>query len=100
MALEVASGEAVRFAVVGLGRVGWGIHVHQLRGRADASIVAVVDPVGGRRIQAAAEFGGQAYSDLGKTLKQADVEVAVVATPSVEHARDARRALKAGKHVV
>ena len=36
--------EPIRYAVVGLGRSGWNIHVEQLRGRSDAKIVAVVDP--------------------------------------------------------
>jgi predicted dehydrogenase len=49
--------DAVRYAVVGLGRAGWDIHVHQLRGRADAKIIAVVDPLEERRNEAAAEFG-------------------------------------------
>jgi predicted dehydrogenase len=89
------------YAVVGLGRAGWGIHVHQLRGRADARIVAVVDPLEERRNEAAAEFGCKTYTSLGKMLaKQEDVEVVVIATPSKDHGRDTKKALKAGKHVV
>lgn len=77
----------IRYAVIGLGRAGWGIHVHQLRGRADARIVAVVDPVEARRDEAAAEFNCRAYPSLGKLLKQADdVDVVIVATPSANHA--------------
>ncbi|MEA2710564.1 MAG: hypothetical protein QOF78_3165 [Phycisphaerales bacterium] len=95
------SDSVVRYAVVGLGRAGWGIHVHQLRGRADSRIVSVVDPVEARRNEAVAEFGCKAYTSLGKMLAQAaDVDVVVVATPSADHGRDTRKALKAGKHVV
>src|SRR5688500_5486040 len=92
--------EPVRYAVVGLGRAGWGIHVHQLRGRADARIVAVVDPVEQRREQAHDEFNCKTYKDLGPMLSQAEVEVVVIATPSVAHAAETKRALKSGKHVV
>jgi len=94
--------EILRYAVVGLGRAGWGIHVHQLRGRADSRIVAVVDPVPERRDEAVAEFQCAAYASLGKMLKQhaADVDVVVIATPSADHGRDTRKALAAGKHVV
>ena len=82
------SEEAIRYAIVGLGRAGWGIHVHQLRGRSDAKIVAVVDPVEARRNEAAAEFGCKTYTSLAKMLKQDDVEVVIVATPSADHGRD------------
>src|SRR4051794_39457655 len=91
----------IRYAVVGLGRAGWNIHVHQLRGRADATIVAVVDPVEDRRDDAAKEFGCRTYTSLGRLLKDADdVEVVIVATPSVDHGRDTIKSLRAGKHVV
>jgi scyllo-inositol 2-dehydrogenase (NADP+) len=92
----------VRYAIVGLGRAGWGIHVHQLRGRADSRIVAVVDPMRERRDEAAAEFQCAAYASLGMMLKQNgdDIDVVVIATPSADHARDTRKALRAGKHVV
>ena len=82
------SDNAVRYAVVGLGRAGWGIHVHQLRGRADAKIVAVVDPVKARREEAASEFGCKAYESLSDILRHGDVEVVVIATPSAAHAEE------------
>lgn len=94
------SQEPIRYAVVGLGRAGWDIHVKALRDRADAKIVAVVDPVQERRDEAAAAFGCKTYTSLRRMLKQADVEVVVIATPSVMHGPDTKKALKAGKHVV
>src|SRR4051794_13298327 len=90
----------IGYAVVGLGRAGWDIHVAQLRGRADSQIVAVVDPEPDRREQAKAEFGCKAYESLSKMLRQSDVEVVVIATPSAQHAGDTRKSLRAGKHVV
>ena len=92
--------EVIGYAVVGLGRAGWDIHVHQLRGRADAKIVAVVDPVKARRDQAASEFGCKAHESLSDVLKPGDVEVVVIATPSAAHADETIAALRAGKHVV
>jgi predicted dehydrogenase len=92
--------DPIRYAIVGLGRSGWDIHVKALRGRADARIVAVVDPIEDRRAEAAKEFGCKAYASIDEVLRQPDVEVVVIATPSVQHAPDARRALRAGKHVL
>jgi predicted dehydrogenase len=98
--VRVSDSSPIRYAVVGLGRAGWGIHVHQLRGRADSRIVAVVDPVEERRKEAEAEFGCKTYTSLAKMLRQDDVEVVVVATPSKDHGPDTKKALKAGKHVI
>jgi predicted dehydrogenase len=90
-----------RFAVVGLGRAGWDMHVHQLRGRTDATLAAVVDPVPERRDQAKSEFGCRAFASLADLLNDAaEVDVIVIATPSVDHARDTLACLAAGKHVV
>src|SRR5437016_3722835 len=91
--------EPIRYAVVGLGRAGWDIHISQLRGRGDAKVVAVVDPIAERRDQAAAEFGCKTFDSLGKMLRQSDPEVVVIATPSAQHAADTRKCFKAGKHV-
>ncbi len=65
-----------------------------------AKIVAVVDPEPSRRDEAAAEFGCKTYTDLSKMLRQDDVEVVVIATPSVRHGPDSIKSMKAGKHVV
>jgi scyllo-inositol 2-dehydrogenase (NADP+) len=92
--------DPIRYGIVGLGRAGWDIHVKELRPRADAKIVAVADPIAERRDQAAAEFGCKTYPNLSKLLKQEDIEVVVIATPSVSHAPDTKKALAARKHVV
>ena len=94
------STEPIRCGIVGLGRAGWNIHVKNLRPREDAKIVAAVDPLAERREEAAAEFGCQTYESLDEMLQQDDVEVAVIATPSVCHGPDAIAALGAGKDVV
>lgn len=90
---------SIRYAVVGLGRSGWGIHVANLRERADAKIVAVADPLEVRRQQAQEELGCQAYESLNELLRQKDIDVVVVTTPSAAHASDTIAALEAGYHV-
>ena len=90
----------IRYGVVGLGRSGWNIHVKNLRPRDDAQIVAVADPVEERRQEAADEFGCQTYDNIDDMLGQDDIEVAVIATPSVFHGPDTLKSFEAGKHVV
>jgi predicted dehydrogenase len=94
------SEQIIRYAVVGLGRAGWGIHVHQLRGRSDAAIVAVADPVEARRDEAVAELGCRTYRSLAALLKHEDLDVVVIATPSADHGGDTKKALRAGRHVI
>lgn len=91
--------EPIRYGVVGLGRSGWGIHIKDLRPRPEAKIVAVVDPLAERRQEAIDEFGCQAYEHFEDMLEQDDIEVAVIATPSVNHCPETIAALQAGKHV-
>src|SRR6476659_7228825 len=93
-------GEPLRYGIVGLVRAGWNIHVHQLRGRSDARIAAVAAPVPERRDAAPREFSCKTYTSLSKLLKQDDIDVVVIATPSVTHASDTIKSLRAGKHVV
>ncbi|XZE19714.1 Gfo/Idh/MocA family protein [Pirellulaceae bacterium SH449] len=48
----------------------------------------------------AGEFGGQAYSDLGKMLADPKVEIVTICTPSGAHLEPAIAAARAGKHVL
>lgn len=88
----------VNYGVVGLGRSGWNIHIKELRTRQDAKVVAVADPVAERREQARTELGAKPYESLEQLLKDPQVEVVVVATPSMMHAPNAIAVLNAGKH--
>ncbi len=92
--------EPIRYGIVGLGRAGWPLHFEALCAREDARVVAVADPLAERRREAADLSGCQTHRSIGGLLKQPDVEVVVIASPSVRHGPDARRALRAGKHVV
>ena len=92
--------QPLRYAVAGLGRAGWMIHVEQLRPRPDARIVGVLEPVADRRDEAVAEFGCRAYDTFDELIGDEDVDVVVVATPSLNHAAECIRAMRAGRHVV
>ena len=60
----------------------------------------MVDPLKERRQEAEAEFGCETYEELSHMLDQEDIDVIVVATPSVFHAADTISALQANKHVI
>ena len=92
--------EPIGASVLALGRSGWNIHVARLRNDPRFRIVSVLDPDEKRRLQAQAELGCEAYTDLGKLLKESPAELVVVATPTVFHARQAVRVMKSGRHVI
>ena len=94
------SNPSIRYGVAGLGRSGWNIHIANIRPRGDAELAAVVDPLKERRQEAEAEFGCETYEELSHMLDQEDIDVIVVATPSVFHAADTISALQANKHVI
>ena len=90
----------IGIGIVGLGRAGWDIHVQDTRRRRDYRIVAVADPLPERRAQAERELRCRSYESLSQLLKDTEIDLVTIATPSVAHGPDAKKALRAGKHVV
>lgn len=90
----------VTFAVIGLGRAGWDIHVKQLLEEPRAKIVAVVDPQPQRRDEAAAKLNCETFATYDEALEQTSAEVIVLATPSAGHEAETLQAIASGRHVV
>jgi len=72
----------LRLAVVGAGRLG-GFHAQKLAAMDDVELVAVVDPVAGRRNRVAVECGTRAVADHRELLDE--VDAAVIAAPTRVH---------------
>lgn len=92
--------KAIKVGVVGLGRAGWNIHVQRMRGDERFQITAVSDLQEARLKEAHEEFGCQTFTDYKQLLKDADCELVVIASQSVDHAPQSIAALKSGRHVV
>lgn len=91
----------IRTAIVGLGRAGWGMHLPELKPRADTfSVVAVCDVDTSRLVRAAEVLGSvSTYASFQKMLANPDIELVSIATYSPDHTPQALMALKAGKYV-
>ena len=87
------------FAIVGCGVIA-PFHAKALAAIPNARLRAVVDVVPKLAQQRAAEFGADAYTELGPVLERADVDVVCVCVPSGLHAAVGAQAAAAGKHVV
>ena len=90
--------QAVKFAVIGLGR-GRG-HCKAVQATAGAELVAVADLSEERGKAASQEYGVPWYRDYKEMLRRDDLDVAVVCVPSGLHGEVGIECARAGKHVL
>jgi predicted dehydrogenase len=90
----------VRYGIVGLGQVSMKGHIPELLKIPETRIAGLCDVSSEALSQATALVtGARIYDDFDAMLKDADVEVVLVATPNWLHEEQAIRAFQAGKHV-
>jgi predicted dehydrogenase len=89
------------FAIVGCGMIA-GFHLKALAEIEGAKVVAVVDsvPAALQRFASANNLKCELYDSLAPALKNRDVDIVIVSTPSGAHMESAVAAAEAGKHVV
>ncbi|MBM4400441.1 MAG: Gfo/Idh/MocA family oxidoreductase [Crenarchaeota archaeon] len=86
-------------AVIGTG--GWGKnHVRVYKELASTELVAICDANAERAKDVASQFGVKAYTNSTRMLKNKEIEAVSVCTWSTKLAKEALKALKAGKHVL
>lgn len=92
---------ALRFAIIGCGRIARQ-HAAAINACSDiARLVSVVDADPARARELAQAFGvGATHATLDAALASADVDAVVLCTPNGMHAEHSIRALAAGKHVL
>jgi UDP-N-acetyl-2-amino-2-deoxyglucuronate dehydrogenase len=89
------------FAIVGCGMIA-GFHLKALAEIEGARVVAVVDkvPAALDRFKEKHQLTCPLYNDLASALKNPEVDIVIVSTPSGAHMEPAVQAAQAGKHVV
>lgn len=91
---------AIHFGVCGIGRIG-AKHCRYFAQNPENYRLAALCDVDPARIDAvASQLGGRGYTDFKKFLADPDMELAIIATRSLDHARNAAQALAAGKTVL
>jgi len=90
----------IETTIAGLGRAGWDIHWRQLlKGHPAYRVVAIIEPVAERRVEAEAEIGCRTYVSFRDFLQEPMGQLIVIATPSGGHGEEATACLDVGLHV-
>lgn len=87
-----------KVGVIGYGTMGQ-LHSSILKKLPGAELAAVADLDEGRRAKAQQDLGVKVYVDGSELIKDAEVELVVIATPTDEHAKLLEQAVLADKHV-
>src|SRR6476469_7935561 len=87
----------VRVGIAGLGGMGT-VHARNAAALEGGTLAAVASTRAERRCDVARELGVQGCS-YGALFASEDIDAVVVAARSIDHARVAAEALRAGKHV-
>ncbi len=95
-----AEGKVLRIAICGLGRAAMGLLNREVLAMQQVKIVGVFDLLAERSEELAAKLQCKVYGSFEELLGDPEVELAVIATRSVEHTPMAIQALKSGKHVL
>jgi len=88
----------VKVAIVGAGLIG-NMHLNVYKKIDNAEVVAIADSVEEKGKEAAKQAGSKYYHDIEDVLKNEDVDVIDVCTPTFLHADMVKKAANAGKHV-
>lgn len=90
----------IRIGLVGLGRAGWGMHLSEIKDRGDKfKVVACFDVDAERMKRAQERLGCRTCKSFEELLKDPEVELVDIASPSLDHVPQALKALAAGKRV-
>jgi scyllo-inositol 2-dehydrogenase (NADP+) len=93
--------KVLNLAILGQGRSGRDIHGSYLRTATDRfKIVAIADPIEGRRRRAAEEYGCEVFADYHDLMSRDDLDFVVNSTPSHLHVLVTRELLDAGFNVL
>jgi len=94
-------GEVKRIGVAVIGAGFWGKnHARVFKELDETELIAVCDIDAEKAKNLAKQFSVETYTSVGKMLGRADIEAVTICTWSTSLAKEALKALKAGKHVL
>jgi len=91
--------ERLRFGIIGCGVIG-PTHAEAISSVPEARLVAVADREPGRADKLANRYGVTPYTDIGAMLRDEELDVVDVCTPSGLHGAHACQVMRSGRHVI
>ena len=85
--------------VVGLGRIGWDFHIPSIADNDGFELVAVVDPLEDRAVEAGEKFKCRHFPNLDEALEKMKPDLTVIASPTKFHAEQTIASFKHGSDV-
>jgi len=90
----------IKTAVVGLGRIGWKYHIPTIISHPGFELTAIADPLQERLFEGMAEFSVRGYTDYSELLEKEEIDLMVIASPTLFHEEQATNAMKKGVDVL
>lgn len=90
----------IKTAVVGLGRIGWQFHIPAILEHPGFELAAIADPLQDRLREGMEEFSVRGYVDYQELLNREEIDLLVIASPTLFHAEQAVTAMRKGVDVL
>ena len=88
--------KVLRTAVVGLGRIGWQYHIPHIIRNEGFELTCVCDPLEDRLDEAKMKFSVKGFSDVKQMIESEELDLIVIASPTMFHAEQSILALEHG----
>lgn len=88
----------IRAGIIGAGTMGTA-HAESIARLANVHLTAVADPNLQRAQELAQAYGALAVKEPADVIGRSDIEAVIIASPTNLHAKQARNAIEAGKHI-
>lgn len=88
--------KVLKTAVAGLGRIGWTYHIPRIMEHEGFELVSIVDPMPERLAEGEENFKIKGYSQYSDLLENEELDLVVVASPTLFHAEHCISAMEKG----
>ena len=90
----------IKCGLIGLGRSGWDIHLKCIKNNNNFLLSSISDNNSDRLNEAVKDIDCKGFLDYNELIKDSNIDLIIIATPSKTHFQIAKKALKAKKHVL
>jgi len=90
----------MRTGIIGLGRIGWNYHAKEISCHSEYDLIAVSDQDKDKLAEARKKYNCSCFDNHRQMIKESNLDVVVIASPTHTHFQMAMNLLEAGIHVI